>query len=38
MLILTFSILVCSIGENTADVQVVIDSLEDIIILYKLRN
>ena len=38
MLVSSFIVLIRAVGENTADVEVVIDGLEDVIILYKLRN
>ena len=38
MLVSSFIVLIRAVGENTADIEVVIDGLEDIIILYKLRN
>ena len=38
MLVSSFIVLIRAVGENTADIEVVIDGLEDVIILYKLRN
>ena len=38
MLISSFVVLISSVGEYTADIEVVINRLEDVIILYKLRN